>query len=430
MNTYHVWGSQVVLDAGTYHMVASIYPADLDFDQSWLYAAQIAHATSFDPLGPYTFQSIILPYGSESAWDRSVMNPKLLRAPLANTSGAANLWLLFYTGDSYTGPTPNATHPPPKNQSAAQASQMVGLATASAPAGPYKRFGAPVLQPRPGAWDARITTNPAVVAYGNGSEALLMVYKGSSPAGAGTAQTQVCLGVAASPRWDAPFERLRDDPILPCPPNTFYSEDPTLWKDAVTGYFHLVFKDFAGHWTGDGYSGAHAISLDGVSWNLTQPALAYTRTHVWSDGVSRTQGRQERAQVRGGCLRPCLPCCRCSPLLPPLTPPSPDACCRCSSTMGRVATGCPSQCSTPRTRASMGPPSSGTWRCLSGRRRGVGSRDSSWVREESTVQVARQVQVRPRCFTGRLVSTFEDLDERFCRGRVTIGCCVCQPGAV
>ena len=61
MASYHVWGSQVVLDAGTYHMAASIYPADLDFDQSWLYTAQIAHATSATPLGPYSFQSIILP---------------------------------------------------------------------------------------------------------------------------------------------------------------------------------------------------------------------------------------------------------------------------------------------------------------------------------------------------------------------------------
>ena len=229
------------------------------------------------------------------------MNPKLLLAPTANMGNASATprWLLFYTGDTYSGPTPNVTNPPPANQSLAQASQMVGLATAPAPGGPYTRTGPPVLRPRPGKWDARITTNPAVVAFGNGSTALLMIYKGSSPAGADEKQTRVCLGAAAAPSWDAAFERLVDDPILPCPDNSFYSEDPTVWRDTRTGFFHLVIKDFQGHWTHDGYSGAHAISIDGVTWNLTQPALAYTTTHVWSDGVTRTQHRQERAQVNG-----------------------------------------------------------------------------------------------------------------------------------
>ena len=300
MADYHVWGSQVVLDAGMYHMAASIYPANLNFDQCWLYTAQIAHATAPTPLGPYSFESIILPYGADDAWDRSVMNPKLLLAP-TNTSNSseAKRWLLFYVGDSYPGPIPNASNPPPVNQSDAQASQMIGLATSLAPGGPFTRTGPPVLRPRPGKWDARITTNPAVVAFGNRSTALLMIYKGSSPAAADEKQTRVCLGAAAAPRWDAPFERLLDDPILPCPDNSFYSEDPTVWRDVRTGYFHLVIKDFQGHWTHDGYSGAHAISADGVTWNLTQPALAYTTTHIWTDGITRTQHRQERAQVTG-----------------------------------------------------------------------------------------------------------------------------------
>jgi hypothetical protein len=230
MASYHVWGSQVVLDAGTWHMAASIYPADLNFDKSWLYTAQIAHATSSTPLGPFEFQSIILPYNTPDAWDRSVMNPKLLRAPIVGSEvrGEQSTWLLYYVGDTYPGPTPNASNPPPQNQSVAQSSQMIGLATAPAPGGPYLRTGAPVLQPRPGSWDERMVTNPAVVPFGGNTTALLMVYKGSSPAGTG-AQTRVCLGVASTPHWSAPFVRLRDDPILPCPMNSFYSEDPTVW---------------------------------------------------------------------------------------------------------------------------------------------------------------------------------------------------------
>lgn len=288
---WHVWGSQVVMgDDGLFHMAASIYPAEFDFYEQWLFTAQIAHATSTTALGPYTFESVILPYGEDSAWDRSVMNPKLFRAPNGGP------WLLYYVGSSYAGPTPGGKVPLPKNSSAAQASQRIGLATAPAPGGPYVRGRAPVLEPRAGAWDERMVSNPAVCAYGNGSSALLMVYKGSSPAGAGTTQTRVCFGVAAAPSWDAPFVRLSDDPILPCPQNTFRAEDPTLWRDS-NGFFHLIFKDFSGFYTRAGYSGAHAISKDGVIWSMTDPSLAYTTTHTWSDGVTRKQQQQERAQI-------------------------------------------------------------------------------------------------------------------------------------
>lgn len=289
---WHVWGSQVVRgDDGLFHMAASIYPAQFNFYAQWLFTAQIAHATAATALGPYTFESIILPYGAETAWDRSVMNPKLFRAPNGGP------WLLFYVGSSYEGPTPGGAVPLPTNSSAAQASQRIGLATASAPGGPFVREPAPVLTPRAGGWDERIVSNPAVCAFGNGSSALLMVYKGSSPAGAGTTQTRVCFGVAAAPSWDAPFVRLSDDPILPCPLNTFRAEDPTLWRDSTTGSFHLIFKDFQGYYTKAGYSGAHATSVDGMTWSMTTPALAYTTTHAWDDGVTRKQGQQERVQI-------------------------------------------------------------------------------------------------------------------------------------
>ena len=236
---YHVWGSQVVFDraTGVYTMAASIYPVALPFYSSWLYVAQIASATSRSPLGPFVMDSIVLPYGAADAWDRSVMNPKLLRAP-----GEASLWLLFYVGSSYAGPTPGGSVPLPTNQTAAQASQRVGVATAPRPGGPFSRRSAPVLSPRPGAWDERITTNPAVVAFGGtgaDAAALLLVYKASSPALG--KQTRVCFGAARASAWDQPFVRVSDEPILPCPLDSFYAEDPTLWRDPA-GVFHLVFK--------------------------------------------------------------------------------------------------------------------------------------------------------------------------------------------
>lgn len=296
---YHVWGSQVVYDPSDdlYHMVASIYPGDLPFINSWLLTATIATATSKNPLGPYSLDVLAaLPQGHEKDWDRNVMNPKLLPAP-----GESGLWLLYYTGNEYDGPTPSASGgiPLPKNQSLAQASQQLGVATAPHPSGPFTRLGPPMLSPNTDhtAWDSRIISNVAVAPFGGNSTALLAVYKSSSPGDASTTQTRVCLGVAHSPHWATPFTRLSPNPIIPCPLHTFYAEDPTMWRDPG-GVFHLVFKDINGHFTGAGYSGAHATSSDGgLTWVLAQPPLAYTTTHTWGDGRVRVQHSQERVQV-------------------------------------------------------------------------------------------------------------------------------------
>jgi hypothetical protein len=285
-----VWGSQVVhcADDGLYHMVASVFPGSFDFYKVWLLQAQIVHATASSPFGPFSLRNVALAYGAEDAWDRVVMNPKVLRSP-------DGTWLLFYTGTGYPGPDPTPARPVPVDERIPQANQRVGLAIASSPGGPFVRTGAPILEPRAGKWDARITTNPSVTLMANGS--LLLVYKASNPAGYNTTQSQVCFGVASSPNWRTSFTRARDDPILPCLANTFLFEDPCVFYTPTTAYYHLIFKDFAGSVTHAGYSGAHAISKDGIHWNFTNPALAYTTTHLWDDGKTRRQAQQERPQI-------------------------------------------------------------------------------------------------------------------------------------
>jgi hypothetical protein len=293
---WHVWGSHVVLDpaTGLWHMVASVYPRNQTFLDIWLLDARIIHATARTWWGPFCTgpgsYTIALDHGAEGAWDRSVMNPKLLQDRVSGR------WLLFYTGSAYAGPWPVAGRPLPPTRDA-QASQRIGVASAPSPAGPFTRLGAPLLQPRPTKWDARILSNPTVTQLRNGS--LLMVYKSSNPASANATQTQVCLGVARADAWAGPWARVRDDPIIPCPQHSFLGEDPTVWVDAARGTVaHLVFKDFAGAFTHAGYSGAHAVSGDeGATWSLAQPALAYTTTHLWEDGRTRRQRAQERAQV-------------------------------------------------------------------------------------------------------------------------------------
>jgi len=297
-NGWHVWGSDIQFDPVTklWHMVASLYPLNQSFFSIWLFDARIIHSASENYWGPFcsydngatTNYTIALDHGSASDWDRSIMNPKLLYDSVSSN------WLLFYVGDTYNGSWPIPGKPlPPANP--AQASQRIGVAYSSTPSGPYNRLGYPILEPRPNKWDSRMVTNPTITIMPNNS--FLMVYKASNPASCNESQTQVCFGLARADSWKGPWIRVRDDPILPCPLNSFVAEDPTLWYDKQRQVYQLIFKDFQGTYTHAGYSGAHAVSVDGYNWEVTEPALAYITTHTWDDGKIRKQQYQERPQI-------------------------------------------------------------------------------------------------------------------------------------
>ncbi|EDQ85034.1 uncharacterized protein MONBRDRAFT_12288 [Monosiga brevicollis MX1] len=271
MDDYHIWGAQVVKVNETYHMFASAYNASLNFFQNWLYDAIIVRATATHPLGPFTFQNVVLDQ-IPGRWDKNPMNPKIVRA-------ADGTFLLFYTGDADD-----------------QGLQRVGMAYSATVDGNFTRVPHPVLEPAPpGAWDSRITTNCAVTVRPDGG--LLMVYKASCCAEPAS-QTQVCLGVAGIDDWrQFNFSRLSPDPIIPCPANSFNFEDPSVYYDPNSDYYHLIIKDEYGTVTHDGYSGAHFISPDGIHYNVTTPALSYWTSHVWSDGRTRRMNKQERPEV-------------------------------------------------------------------------------------------------------------------------------------
>ncbi|XP_062522450.1 uncharacterized protein LOC134197190 [Corticium candelabrum] len=287
---FWIWGSQVVFVDGEYHMFAAIFPRNLSFGNHWLTNGQIARATSKTPIGPYQFVEIVLPYHmsttNQQYWDRSCMNPKIIQAK-------DGTFLLYYTGDTYNGSTP--TQLQPSHSENAQETQRVGLAYAPKITGPWSRLPDPIISPRPGKWDDRMTTNVAVTVLKNGT--ILAVYKASTPPGS-ERQSTVCIGVASAQHWKGPYIRLQDDPILPCPKNSFNFEDPSIWYDQKSDTVHMFVKNFRGTVTHAGYSGAHAYSKDnGHTWQFTSPPLAYSTVNTWSDGKIRKQSRMERPEV-------------------------------------------------------------------------------------------------------------------------------------
>ncbi len=282
---YWVWcGSVIRGDDGKYHMFASRWPRRLAFSPHWLTNSEIVRATSATPEGPYTFVEVVLSPRGAPFWDgRMTHNPTIHKA--------GDTYLLFYTGTTYEGPMPTPDSPERRGSPRmlqARANQRIGLATAKSPSGPWQRPDKPILPPRPGKWDAMMTTNAAPCVLEDGS--VLLVYKAVA-----NQKDLLRLGVAKAAHWAGPYERLRDEPIFRFDATGDHVEDAYVWRSG--GQFELVMKDMKGGISGEKGAGIHATSKDGVDWTISKPALAYSRTVLWSDGTKTRQGSLERPQV-------------------------------------------------------------------------------------------------------------------------------------
>lgn len=286
MEGYWVWGgSPIRSEDGVYHLFASRWPKDLVFHPHWITNSEVVRATAPHPAGPYTFAEVVLPPRDKAAWDgRMTHNPTIHRY--------GDTYLLFYTGTTYTGPTPTpdcpvSHHTPQVKQ--AHANQRIGLATAPSPAGPWMRQNSPILEPRPEKWDSLITTNPAACVLPDGR--VRLIYKSAAYRG-----DLLRLGVAEAPSWRGPYQRVQDEPILQFDQTGDHVEDPYLWLDA-NGRFQLIMKDMAGGLGGERRGGVHAVSNDGLTWILNNPAKAYSRTIRWDNDTTTTQAFLERPQL-------------------------------------------------------------------------------------------------------------------------------------
>ena len=281
-----VWcGSIIQGPAGRWHMFASTWTKDVAFTPNWLTNSRVVRAVADHPEGPYTYAGEVLPPRGGDYWDgKMTHNPSVMKV--------GDTYVLFYTGSTYDGPTPNATTPPLNRESPmrlqARANQRIGIATAPHPAGPWLRRDRPIIAPRPGQWDALLTTNPAPCLRPDGS--ILLLYKSTTDD-----RSRLQYGVALATQFDGPYERLREDPIQ-------WNEDPKIsYEDAFVwrkdDKYHVIFNDMTGRITGEDHAGGYAESANGIDWVLGQNPKAYSRTVRWSDGTSTIQGSLERPQL-------------------------------------------------------------------------------------------------------------------------------------
>ncbi|HEY8933097.1 MAG TPA: glycoside hydrolase family protein [Rariglobus sp.] len=265
-------------------MFASRWPRSLTFSGHWVTNSEIVRASSTRAEGPYRFEEVVLPWRHRGYFDAlSTHNPAIKRYD--------GRYYLFYVGMTYDFDIPTPERQIHEGKYAehkelyrrAWGAKRIGLAVADSVMGPWRRPAAPLLEPRPGRWDALITSNPSVAIRDDGHTVL--IYKSTS----GWDQP-FHLGIATAPHPAGPYTRVSDEPIFP-----YDCEDPFIWWEA--GRYHVIMKDFTGVLAGQPNAGAYAWSEDGLRWHLPEDARAYSRTVRWTDGTETTHGNFERPSL-------------------------------------------------------------------------------------------------------------------------------------
>ncbi len=251
---YYVWGASMIRVDSLYHLFASRWPEWTGDKASFVgildgyrQHSEIAHAVAAHPMGPFTFERVVLSGRGGAWWDgQACHNPKIVRI--------GGRFVLYYIGIARGSPL-----------------RKIGYAWADAIDGPWHRLGAPLALTE----DAN---NPAPYVHEDGS--ILMAYRDRG----------LHMHIARAEAYDAPYETVAHD-IYP----QGRLEDPDLF--VVDDTYHMVMEDNEGLLTGDVRHGGHMVSEDGVTWVPHDPVKAYTHTLVWTDGTSTLATRRERPDL-------------------------------------------------------------------------------------------------------------------------------------
>lgn len=285
---YWVWcGSVIKGEDGRYHMFASRWPKTQPMHPGWLVLSEIVRASSSTPEGPYCFEEVVLPARGAQYWDgRVTHNPHITKW--------GDTYVLYYMGTTHPFPDLSEGELVVHNDSrtiVARSNKRVGIATSKSVFGPWTRYDSPILPTRPEHFDNFLTSNPAPSIGHDGSVTLVykarryqdMPYKGDT-------YGAMTLGVAKADSATGQYRVMKETPLFEDP--GVEVEDPFIWNDGTC--YHMIAKDLHGNLCGEKYGGIHAYSADGINWSLSEKELAYSRSVLWDDGVTRLMGNLDR----------------------------------------------------------------------------------------------------------------------------------------
>lgn len=252
-------------------MILSRWPKANGFE-SWVTHSVLAHAESDASTGPYAITGPLWEAPPE-AWDAVAHNPSV--------HCFDGKYYLYYTG----------THAPPHGSGwwDYRNRQRIGVAVADHPAGPWRRFGCPVLEAAGGSWDDLACSNPSCTQGPDGR--FYLIYKGIGADGPMPRGGSVKLGLAIADHPLGPFVR-HPHPVMENPAEKWAFEDPFVWVQ--NGRFFVIAKDFFGVMTG-GQRGLLAVasSDDAIHWSKVGNGVASYLEIPFLDGVRQVH-RLER----------------------------------------------------------------------------------------------------------------------------------------
>ena len=312
---HFVWGGSVVQgDDGRYYMFYSIFDAGPDkpkFSDAWLLSSKIACAVSDHPDRDFRFYKIVL-YGAAhdgrpDAWDaQGVHNPHVRKFD--------GRYYLYYIGSRDPGER-GPGDPGEQLNKRNRIQQVQQLAVIGVDhiedllEGQFERPSVPLLGARtrvkpdhvidpspPGTTalpDNLIVVNPTVT-YRPSDQKYLLYFKGNlyDPVWRGAH------GVAIGEHPEGPFTPLDDFmfDLRMTDGRIASAEDPYVWYHPGTALFYAVFKDFHGHFTGQGPGLALMVSEDGMDWQLHPDPLFAPKEIPFKNGTRHKVANLERPQ--------------------------------------------------------------------------------------------------------------------------------------
>ena len=278
---FYVWGGSMVRDEeGACHLFYSRWPREAGF-KAWATHSEIAHAVAKSPTGPYTQVGVALPARGGGFWDGDCThNPTVKKF--------GDSYYLYYMG------THGEDGSTKEGWWAYRNNQRIGVAVASNPNGPWRRFDTPLIDAGsdPDAPDALMVSNPSVVQRPDGR--YLMVYKAAAKKNPPPFGGPVVHLVAMAETPTGPFAK-RNVPVFTVPGEKFPAEDPYIWiQDG--GYWAIV-KDMHGAFTDAGKALVLFQSSDGLDWGLAANPLVSRIQINWEKSGVQPVHRLERPQL-------------------------------------------------------------------------------------------------------------------------------------
>lgn len=253
MDGYWIWGGSMIKVGSTYHLFAARWKKTSPFPEGYRLNSEIVRATSKSPLGPFSFEEVIIGERDRSFWDSNMAhNPTIHRI--------GDEFVLFYIGSDFT------TY----SESSKTLIRRIGYASSKSIDGPWKRSDKPLIDSE--------SNNPAILVDGS---KVKLFYR--------DANLKVYL--AEADIYKGSYEIKNDDLWPDCKLEDFYA-----FK--ANNQFHLICEDNIGGVSGHERWGIHLYSEEGLKgWKKYNPVVVYDHDILFTDNSVLKCTRRERPQL-------------------------------------------------------------------------------------------------------------------------------------